>query len=271
MDNFPLRLFSVTDWLDNETVIFKKPDNWHFCIISHTWGENIPEWNLEFNSYNIIIKAFKKNDLTIAAKCIKKLNFEWLWIDNICIDQNSTSEKQREIIRMGYYYSRAKICLIFTQGLYNIGDFLNTDHSIPRWYTRIWTLQEAVRSTNKFYLHKVDKNDNVKHNAKLQKIIDNKKNVKHEDNLDIEIKIEWIDNNDKYFVIEHKYIKKAIEVAAYRIQENNNNIPVPAKIIHIIKEMLDYTNTVEWTIPNIIRECGKRKATKEEDVVYGIL
>lgn len=35
--------------------------------------------------------------------------------------------------------------------------------------------------------------------------------------------------------------------------------------------MFDYIRIPNWTIPNVIRECGRRKATKQEDIVYGVL
>lgn len=241
----PLRLFNVKKWIKNSRIVFKKADDWNFCIVSHTWG-NVTAWRIRDTT--IDVTAFSSLDLTIASKCIYDMGYKWAWIDNICIDQNSKSELQREITHMGEYYENACICLIFTGGLYNIGNVINDDYSAPRWHHRIWTLQEVVLSKNKVYI--------CKGKEPQSKFVHKKWNYK----------------GQHYFVIRHRYFEDSVIDAAYDIQKHvNNNEPVPGNTIQNMLDMFNYVNTQDWNIPNVIRECGRREATKEEDVIYGIL
>ena len=89
-DHMPLRLFNVKEWLSSNSLVFKKADDWDFCIVSHTW-----EFMCNISHKSMEVSAFKRNDLTTAAKCINRVGFEWCWVDNICIDQDSMEEKQR--------------------------------------------------------------------------------------------------------------------------------------------------------------------------------
>ncbi len=62
----------------------------------------------------------------------------------------------------------------------------------------------------------------------------------------------------------------AVVYEAYYIQKKSG-IAVPGNVIHRIFNMFNYIKIQDWTLPNVIRECADRKASKEEDVVYGIL
>lgn len=259
--SMPLRLFSVENWLNKNTILFKPAEDWNFCIVSHVWG-SFCAWKTQCNTYDKVIKvtAFSRTNLTRAAHCIRKLGFEWSWIDTICIDQNSIIEKQREIKNMGDYYTNAKQCLVFTGGLHNIGHLLYDDYSVPFWHSRVWTLQEAVLSKNAVYLYKVDNIQTIKNSTKLNKYY----------NRSITISNEWVYKKHTYFVVPHGSIEEAIESALDIISETTKKEFTLSKG-KIVGNVLTHIKTNDWTLQNVLRECGRRKCTKEEDIVYGVL
>lgn len=253
----PIRLFSVKKWIKDRILVFKHADDWNFCIISHTWGDVDP-WTFECNGKEMKVTAFTKEHLTIASKCIKKLCFDWAWIDNICIDQSSAKEKQHEIQLMGHYYKNAKKCMIFTGGLHNIGDIIYENYSIPKWHCRIWTLQESLLSKDPVYLYKVDDIKKITVPTRLNKLAG-----RH-----IKVLKYWLLSDQYYFIIPHSSIENAISSSLDRIYAGTS---IPTDKAKSIRNTLTSIKNNDWALPNIIRECGRRSTTKEEDIVYGIL
>jgi hypothetical protein len=107
------------------------------------------------------------NVLPSILQLSRNAGIEWLWVDQLCIDQENETEKSIEVGRMGDYYSGAAITLALVpeleeaSGLDELkrGDRMTIQDAIKlpnvagtiaraAWSTRVWTFQEAVLSRN---------------------------------------------------------------------------------------------------------------------------
>ena len=90
------------------------------------------------------------------------------WIDTICIDRSSISDKSEAINSTYRYYREAKICFAILTDVDGNGVQL-VDHNKPdtpqaiavrdaftnaRWFSRGWTLQELVAPTQLIFYDK---------------------------------------------------------------------------------------------------------------------
>lgn len=106
----PSRLLCHRD--GNFFVIEPGKHNVHrFDIISYRWGEITPKYDcgIEGVNWRVTISSGKLEDikrLMIAAKV------QYLWVDCVCINQDSETEKSIEIARMYNYYQQAEQCHI---------------------------------------------------------------------------------------------------------------------------------------------------------------
>ncbi|KAH9208034.1 heterokaryon incompatibility protein-domain-containing protein [Leptodontidium sp. 2 PMI_412] len=133
--SFTLRVFSSIDLPD-------------YAILSHTWTGNEIIFQDFVNGHiedeNVRLKkAFPK----IYGACIQAASdeYEWIWIDSLCIDKSSSSELQEAINSMWNWYKNAGICYAYLEDIpnetvgWNKGAFQRS-----RWFTRGWTLQELI-------------------------------------------------------------------------------------------------------------------------------
>lgn len=154
-DNLPLRVFDLCHFCEFGRIKFVTPTSWNmFTVVSHTWKEGVPEWYgpkkpWPSNKY-MRYWGFSKDDLNLAAKILVALGNRYCWIDNICIDQDSEEEKSREINRMGSFFSNPSTCYVFPNGL---GEVEGITQKAPRWYSRVWTMQEVILSKNPTHIY----------------------------------------------------------------------------------------------------------------------
>jgi len=140
-----------------------------YAILSHTWGEEELELRdlcgpdaIQRTQGNNKIK----NTCILAQMQTPKLSHAW--IDTICIDQSSSSDKSEAINSMYRYYREAKICFAILMDVDGNGVQL-VDHNKPdtpriiavrdaftnaRWFSRGWTLQELVAPTQLIFYDK---------------------------------------------------------------------------------------------------------------------
>jgi len=90
----------------------------HYAVLSHRWGGVHPFQLTTENIQDLTKKIeFLKLGLTfrhavIATKFLPdELNVRYIWIDSLCIIQNSKEDKDKEIPKMGLIYRNALICL----------------------------------------------------------------------------------------------------------------------------------------------------------------
>ncbi|KAF2185320.1 hypothetical protein K469DRAFT_576551, partial [Zopfia rhizophila CBS 207.26] len=77
------------------------PDLPNYRAVSYTWDETLPLLRIKCRHSTRI----RQNLLTLL-KSIRHDDYDcWLWIDAICIDQTSDSEKSRQVKLMGRIYT----------------------------------------------------------------------------------------------------------------------------------------------------------------------
>ncbi|KAK9578636.1 hypothetical protein V6Z92_009307 [Aspergillus fumigatus] len=139
----PLRLVHVQtrDVLKTEGIETKR-----YAVISYTWSQFSKEELLEW-----------------ATSRAMQLGYEYIWIDQYCIDQKNKQEKNKEIKRMRDYYKNAAQVLVLVPDVTSLArfDVASTDQLIHvdaainasrdvlkqfvscEWLKRVWTFQEA--------------------------------------------------------------------------------------------------------------------------------
>lgn len=140
--------------------------NIKYSTVTHVWGTD---------NYSVRIRGINWkipwNDITVnkVAEMLRKLCIRYVWIDILCIDQESNKDKENEIPKMALYYENADACLLIDKhNLENIrllydaaksdlnGFDVKKDHLMmlqvfsteyfSRWMSRIWTYQEVALS-----------------------------------------------------------------------------------------------------------------------------
>ncbi|RLL93545.1 hypothetical protein CFD26_102342 [Aspergillus turcosus] len=139
----PLRLIHIQtrDVLTTEGLEAKR-----YAVISYTWSQFSKEELLEW-----------------ATSRAMQLGYEYIWIDQYCIDQKNKQEKNTEIKRMRDYYKNAAQVLVLMPDVMSLASFdvASTDQLIHvdaalnasrdalkeiascEWLKRVWTFQEA--------------------------------------------------------------------------------------------------------------------------------
>ncbi|KAK1831848.1 heterokaryon incompatibility protein-domain-containing protein [Podospora conica] len=118
-----------------------------YAILSHTWGPNEPTFQ------DFAVPGFRDAHVKIDGCCDRALkdNYEYVWIDNICIDKSSSAELSEAINSMFAWYAGSGVCYAYLSDT-------SFDHKTPmdeladpdsdfcrsRWFTRGWTLQELI-------------------------------------------------------------------------------------------------------------------------------
>ena len=81
------------------------PDMPEYHALSYTWGPPLLTYMITINAQPYAVRLNLHDFLTVA--CERKLG-HWLWIDQICIAQMNTEERNHQVKLMGEIYSRAK-------------------------------------------------------------------------------------------------------------------------------------------------------------------
>lgn len=123
-----------------------------YAIVSHRWsGEEVSHQDFLEDRQSFLQGQCKSYGwLKIAKGCeIASINgFEWLWIDTICINKQSSAELSEAINSMFQWYKRSDKCYVFLPDVYPITNF-NEEGSMTQfsveefkssqWFTRAWT------------------------------------------------------------------------------------------------------------------------------------
>jgi hypothetical protein len=139
----PLRLIHVPT---RDVVATAGIEPKRYAVISYTWSQFSKEELLEW-----------------ATSRAMQLGYEYIWIDQYCIDQKNKQEKNHEIRRMRDYYKNAAQVLVLVPDVTSLArfDMASTDQLVHvdaainasrdvlkefvscQWLKRVWTLQEA--------------------------------------------------------------------------------------------------------------------------------
>lgn len=148
-DVMPFRLWDV---IQQKVILTEKNKNYKYITISYPWNNN------EEKTHNVdgISWAVSKSIRKAISKIEKiKSNINYLWIDQICIDQENHIEKEIEIQKMGIIYKNTECCLIYVN---KIGEPVTIDEIVDsKWLNRAWVVQEYILS-NSFFVT-INKND----------------------------------------------------------------------------------------------------------------
>ncbi|PMD31539.1 hypothetical protein L207DRAFT_572752 [Hyaloscypha variabilis F] len=107
-----------------------------YTALSYTWGSQIFDGIIECDGHE---KAITKS-LEAALRNFRKPDRSVvMWIDQICIDQDNSTEKEKQIPMMGKIYQHAWNTVIW-RNLWNL-------LSRP-WFKRLWIIQEVMLSRN---------------------------------------------------------------------------------------------------------------------------
>lgn len=85
-----------------------------YAILSHCWGKSksftTTSQNLELHERSIDFAAMPKT-FRDAIELTRELNIRYLWIDSLCILQDSDIGKGRQCAKMGDYYRNSLVTL----------------------------------------------------------------------------------------------------------------------------------------------------------------
>ncbi|KAL6803151.1 hypothetical protein GGI42DRAFT_21094 [Trichoderma sp. SZMC 28013] len=139
--------FSLVEWRDLnwDDVDSRLPK---YIAISHTWNSSPEVMRLsKIANRPLHIDMGEKppyiiswHGLRQAALAARHLGCELLWLDFICVHQNSLDDKKLQIPNMGNIYKNAAAVIVMPGGVSAAQDFeIETE-----WATRAWTVQEAA-------------------------------------------------------------------------------------------------------------------------------
>ncbi|KAH9950128.1 hypothetical protein B0H21DRAFT_26192 [Amylocystis lapponica] len=87
--------------------------------------------------------------MSFCDKAEQQYGCEWAWADTCCIDKRSSAELDESIRSMYRWYLYSKVCLVY------LSDTLDrSDMASDVWFTRGWTLQELLASSNMKFFNK---------------------------------------------------------------------------------------------------------------------
>jgi hypothetical protein len=102
---------------DPVKLVISNGEHGEYACLSHCWGGSHP-CTLTEETRAEYTKKIRKSDLTPvfldAIKVCKKLGLRRLWIDSLCIQQDSKEDWSYESQRMGPYYRNCTICIAAT-------------------------------------------------------------------------------------------------------------------------------------------------------------
>ena len=175
----PTRVIDVGDQFDSEAKIFEPPSATYenYITLSYCWGTKrfttTTLENINANKQRLDLSSLPQT-FQDAIMTTKRLGFRYLWIDALCIIQNSNEDKANEISKMGDIYSNATLtiavvsasrvgegflqttprttvtlpyrCPDGVMGLVQVSTQKEVDLMQESLYTRAWCLQENLLS-----------------------------------------------------------------------------------------------------------------------------
>jgi hypothetical protein len=130
MKSLPTRLIEIAGHPDQPTLRLcsssEIPSDTQYVSLSHCWGDfqlfTLKTSNLESLKENVDMSELPKT-FREAVKVTQRLGFSYIWIDSICIMQDSKQDRERETATMADVYSGAQ-CNIAASASRNGGEGL---------------------------------------------------------------------------------------------------------------------------------------------------
>ena len=116
-----------------------------YVALSYVWGQSSPRVELKTVTYNRLLSPGSLSRLTLpktiadALELSQKLGFDYLWVDALCIIQDSEKDQKQQISYMASIYQFAYITIEAASGA-------DTSGGLPgfRPHTRMYTQEETV-------------------------------------------------------------------------------------------------------------------------------
>ncbi|KAI9258803.1 hypothetical protein BDA99DRAFT_102132 [Phascolomyces articulosus] len=84
----------------------------------------------------------------IIQKICQEFNIKYIWLDQMCINQDDKEEKKREIRNMHHIYSHAYATVAL------VPEFTEYLSESEEYFKRLWTLEEAIKSKRLLFVGK---------------------------------------------------------------------------------------------------------------------
>ncbi|KAL4070150.1 hypothetical protein V8B97DRAFT_537929 [Scleroderma yunnanense] len=147
---------------------FRDDESTDYAILSHRWiGKEVDykETTKLARMKEHDQKAVRDCDgyKKILASCekAKRDGYEWLWVDTCCIDKRSNTELSEAINSMYRWYQNSKVCYAYLHDVTSTSLPKRSNDSMypnssgwPEWFSRGWTLQEMIASSNVQFFNK---------------------------------------------------------------------------------------------------------------------
>ena len=96
------------------------PVDVEYCSLSHCWDSG-PGLQLTHENFSKLQRSIPLERLPMifqnAVKCSREMGLEYLWIDSLCIIQDSMDDWRCELPKMDYIYARASYTIVITTSL----------------------------------------------------------------------------------------------------------------------------------------------------------
>lgn len=135
-----------TSTLDLEHVVHEREKR--YAILSHTWGDE----EASFQDMKTGEATLKKGWAKVDGACRKAREgkYEYIWIDTVCINKESSAELSEAINSMWLYYSRSHVCYAYLSDVSEdcpklrpeddwISGHWQQIFSNARWFSRGWS------------------------------------------------------------------------------------------------------------------------------------
>ncbi|KAK7990232.1 hypothetical protein PG989_010547 [Apiospora arundinis] len=86
-----------------------------YVALSYVWGKTGRDFNLPERKYEVPLDGFPRT-IRDAIAVTKSLEYDYLWVDMLCIDQQSKEDKHRQIAIMDQVYRSADLTIIVAAG-----------------------------------------------------------------------------------------------------------------------------------------------------------
>ena len=110
----PTRLISVGNGTSSLRLEETNGKKGQYVTLSHCWGTSPPlttnVWNYETHLQNIAFENLPKL-FQDAVTIVRRLGFQFLWIDSLCIKQGDKEDWEKECARMADVFANAALCI----------------------------------------------------------------------------------------------------------------------------------------------------------------
>jgi Heterokaryon incompatibility protein (HET) len=136
---------------------FEDEDTPTYAILSHRWGREEVSFQ-EMREGSGRLKAGYEKIKRCGEMAAENGN-EYFWADTCCIDKSSSEELSEAINSMHTWYRNASVCYAYLSDVsaasspHPVYPTISTFWS-SEWFTRGWTLQELIASSNLIFLSK---------------------------------------------------------------------------------------------------------------------